>query len=86
MRILRDRVILKRIPLPTQTKGGIHLPLSAVELPQLAHIKFVGPKNPDRLKPGDLVIPRKFEGRPIFIDNEDCVEMFIKDLLAIVED
>jgi chaperonin GroES len=84
IKLRHDNVIVKRIPIPSTTKGGVVLPLAAIELPQLANIIAIGPRNPEKLKPGDLVILSKFKGLLYELYGEDYYLLHINDLLAVV--
>lgn len=86
LRLLHNWVIVERIPVPQTTQGGIHLPLIAIELPQLGHIKFIGPKNPDNLVVGNLVMFRKFEGKRIQIEAAELWLLTIDDLLLTIKE
>lgn len=86
LRLVHDRVLVKRISTPTQTKGGIYLPLVATELPQLGHITHLGTNNPNELSVGDLVLVKKFEGARLWVIGEELWAFRQEDLLAIITD
>lgn len=86
IRMRNNRVLVKRIPIPEKTKGGIILPLQAIELPQLAHVISIGPINPEQIQPGDMVLIKKFEGHRWEKDGEVFHLMHISDLLAVIKD
>lgn len=86
LRLIQDRVLVRRIAPPSTTKGGIYLPLLATELPQLGHIHAIGPKNPDLLRIGDLVLVKKFEGVRIYLDDIEYYLFYLDEVLAVVRD
>ncbi len=90
---LADRVIVKMIEAEDKTSGGIILPGSAQEKPQVAEVVEVGPgglvdgKEIEMvLKKGQKVIASKFAGNEVKIDEEEFTIMRQSDILAIVED
>lgn len=85
-----DRVLVRRITQPTSTQGGIILPDRAQQLPQLGFVIAIGPKNPEEIMPGDMVIVKKFEGsrwEPDPINKPEEVYWLFRrdDILAVVE-
>ncbi|HPX70377.1 MAG TPA: co-chaperone GroES [Bacillota bacterium] len=84
---LGERVLIKRLEAEEKTKGGIVLPGSAQEKPQMAEVVAVGPGTEEvkmEVKPGDKVIFSKYAGNEIKVDGEDMILMSQKDILAIV--
>ena len=86
IQLLHDRVLIRRIPIPEKTRGGIILPLKAIELPQIGHIVAIGPHNPDLLAVGSMVIIRRFEGQRVWLNGEELHLLRIEDLLAEVRE
>lgn len=86
IRMRNNRVLVKRIPIPETTRGGLILPLSAIELPQLANVISIGPINPENIQVGDLVLIKKFEGHRWEHNGEVLHLMHISDLLAVIKD
>lgn len=84
--LIHDRVLIKRIPMPSTTKGGIYLPLIATELPQLGHIHALGTRNPDGLRLGDLVLVKKFEGVRLYLEDIEYYLFYLDEILAVVRD
>lgn len=80
-----DYVLVRRLPIPATTLGGIILPLKAIELPQLGRILHVGWKNPEGLQPGDLVLLPKFGGLCYAFDSEDLYLFRTGELLAVIQ-
>ena len=89
---LGDRVVIKMIEVEETTRGGIVLPGSAKEKPQVAEIVAVGPGgNIDgkevvmQVKVGDRVLISKYAGTEIKINNVEYTILKQSDILAIVE-
>ena len=91
---LGDRVLIKVLASEEKTKGGIVLPDTAKEKPQMGEVVAVGPgrilENGSRVtldvKAGDKVVYSKFSGSEL---KEDGIDYLIlngeRDILAIVE-
>jgi chaperonin GroES len=92
VRPLHDRVLVKRLELEEQVRGGIIIPDSAKEKPQEAEVIAVGPgkfqDDGSRLKldvkKGDKVLVGKYSGSDIKIDDEDYVILREDEILAVV--
>ena len=93
LRPLDDRVVIKPSEAQGKTAGGIYLPDTAKEKPQVGKIVWVGPgKVQDdgkraamSVKKGDEVIYGKYMGNEIEIDGEKYVIVRESDLLGVVE-
>ena len=91
IRPLHDRVIVKRIEEDQKTKGGIIIPDTAKEKPQMAEVIAAGPgkKSEDGklmaldVKKGDKVLFSKYSGNEIKIDGEELLIMKEDDILGI---
>lgn len=89
---LGDRVFVKISESEEKTAGGIFLPDSAKEKPQVGEIVQVGPgkRNDDgsrqgmEVNVGDRVLYSKYAGTDIKLGNDDYVLLSEKDILAIV--
>lgn len=89
---LSDRVFIKVVAPEDKTTGGIFLPDSAQEKPQVGEITAVGPgrfgKKGSRLeldvKAGDQVLYSKYAGTEIKLEDEEYILLAEKDILAIV--
>jgi chaperonin GroES len=89
---LGDRVFVKVKDSEEKTAGGILLPDSAKEKPQVGEVVAVGAgkRNEDGsrqavdLKLGDQVLYSKYAGTDIKLGSEDYVLLSEKDVLAIV--
>jgi len=93
LRPLDDRVVIKQLDAEEKTTGGIILPDTAKEKPQMGTIIAVGPgKTLDNGKRGkmsvkkkDKVVYGKYIGSEIEIDREKYVILRESDILGIIE-
>ncbi len=90
---LFDKVVLRRIDAVETTKGGIVLPGSAQEKPQVSLVVAVGPGGlvdgkevVMTLNVGDKVIIGKYSGTEVKLDGVDYQIVSQADVLAVVED
>ncbi|MGK7889961.1 MAG: co-chaperone GroES [Leptolyngbyaceae cyanobacterium] len=89
---LGDRVFVKVSESEEMTSGGILLPGSAQEKPQMGEIAAIGPgKRGDDgarqemdVKVGDKVLYSKYAGTDIKLGSDEYVLLSEKDILAIV--
>ncbi|ELR96574.1 co-chaperone GroES [Gloeocapsa sp. PCC 73106] len=89
---LGDRVFVKVSPSEEKTSGGILLPETAKEKPQLGEIVAVGSgklnddgtRAPIEVKVGDKVLYSKYAGTDIKFGGDDYVLLSEKDILASV--
>lgn len=87
---LGDRVLVKVSASEETTAGGILLPDTAKEKPQVGEITAVGPgkRNEDgsrqtpEVKVGDKVLYSKYAGTEIKLGNDEYVLLSEKDILA----
>ena len=89
---LFDRVVIKNVETEEVTRGGIVLPGSAKENPQMAEVLAVGPGGmvdgkevAMQVKKGDRVVYSKYAGTEVKLDNEEFVILKQNDILAIVK-
>ena len=89
---LCDRVVIKMLESEETTKGGIVLPGSAKEKPQMAEVIEVGPGGmvdgkevKMEVKKGDKVIYSKYAGTEVKLDGDEYIIVRQSDILAIVE-
>lgn len=89
---LADRVVIKMLEKEEVSKGGIILPGSAQEKPQVAEIVAVGPggvvDGKDvimEVEVGDHVLISKYAGTEVKIDDVEYTILRQIDILAIVE-
>lgn len=89
---LGDRVFVKVSPSEEKTAGGILLPDTAKEKPQIGEVVQVGPGkrnddgsySPVEVKVGDKVLYSKYAGTDIKLGGDDYVLLTEKDILAAV--
>lgn len=88
-----DKVVIVNKPAEEVTTSGIVLPGSAKEKPQTAEVIAVGPGgNVDgkeitmHVKPGDVVLYRKYAGTEVKFDDTEYIIMSQSDILAIIEE
>lgn len=90
---LDDRVVIKPLEAQDKTAGGIFLPDTAKEKPQMGKVVWMGPgkiqddgkRGPMSVKKSDEVIYPKYMGNDIEIDGQQYVILRESDLLGIVE-
>ena len=93
LRPLDDRIIIKQSEAEEKTSGGIILPDSAKEKPQIGKIIAVGPgallddgkRAKMSVKKNDKVLYAKYMGSDVEIDNEKYVIIKESDVLGIIE-
>jgi chaperonin GroES len=89
---LGDRVFVKVSAKEEKTAGGIFLPDTAKEKPQVGEVAAVGPgkRNDDgsrqepEVKVGDKVLYSKYAGTDVKIGDDEYILLAEKDILAIV--
>jgi len=93
IRPLHDRVVVKRLELKEQVRGGIIIPDTAKEKPQEAEVVAVGPgklndegkRSPMDVKKGDRILIGKYSGSEIKIDDEELVIVREDEILAVLD-
>ena len=90
---LFDRIVIKKVEEKTAAFGGIVLPDSAKEKPQMAEVIAVGPGGmvdgkeiAMQVKVGDKILYSKYAGNDFKIDGEELTVLRQSDVLAVVED
>jgi chaperonin GroES len=89
---LGDRVFVRVNPSEEKTAGGLYLPDTAKEKPQVGEVIAlgVGKRNEDgsrqeiEVKVGDRVLYSKYAGTDIKLGTEEYVLLSEKDILAVV--
>ena len=93
LRPLDDRIIIRQLEAEGKTTGGIILPDTAKEKPQIGKVVVAGPgkvldngkRNKMSVKKGDEVIYGKYMGNEVEIDGDKLVILRESDVLGIVE-
>ena len=89
---LGDRVFVKVSASEEKTAGGLYLPDTAKEKPQVGEIVALGPgkRNDDgsrqelEVKVGDKVLYSKYAGTDVKLGTDEYVLLSEKDILAVV--
>ena len=93
IRPLQDRVLVKRIEEEEKTKGGIIIPDTAKEKPQMGVIMAAGKGKktedgklvPLDVKQGDKVLFSKYAGTEVKVEGDELLIMREDDILGVVE-
>jgi chaperonin GroES len=93
LRPLDDRIVIKQSKAEEKTTGGIFLPDTAKEKPQIGKVVAVGvgklldsgKRGEMTLKKNDQVIYAKYMGSDVEVDGEKYVILRESDVLGIVE-
>ena len=89
---LSDRVVIQALEAEEKTTGGIYLPDTAKEKPQMGKVVACGPGKTsdtgDLIKPevkvGDKVLYGKYSGTDVTVDGTDYLIVRESDILAIL--
>ena len=92
VRPLHDRIIVQRLEEGEQKVGGIIIPDTAKEKPQVGEVIAVGPgardddgeRIPMDVSVGDKVLYSKFAGTEVKLDTGEYLVLSERDILAIV--
>ena len=93
LRPLDNRVVVEQMEAEEKTSGGIFLPDTAKEKPQMGKVIAVGPgslldggqRGTMSVKKGDEVIYGKYMGNDVEVEGKKYVILRESDLLGIVE-
>jgi chaperonin GroES len=93
IRPLHDRILVKRVEEEEKTKGGIIIPDTAKEKPQMGEVIAAGNGKkteegkviPLDVKKGDKVLFSKYTGNEVKVEGEELLIMKEDDILGIVE-
>jgi chaperonin GroES len=93
LRPLDDGVVIKQLDAEEKTTGGIILPDTAKEKPQIGKVVATGPgklldngkRNKMSVKKNDEVIYARYIGNDVEIDREKYVILKESDVLGIIE-
>ena len=89
---LSDRVVVEPLEAEAKTSGGIYLPDTAKEKPQMGKVVAVGPgkvsdsgqKIPMEVKVNNKILYGKYSGTDVNIEGKDYLIMRESDILAII--
>ena len=92
-RPLHDRVVVRRIEGKEKTKGGIIIPDTAKEKPQMGEVIAAGGGRktedgkviPLDVKKGDKVLFSKYAGNEIKIEGVELLIMREEDILGVIQ-
>ncbi len=91
LRPLANRIALRPIKEPEQTRGGLHIPALAKDTPQQGEVVAVGPgryvkgeRIPMELTVGQTVLFGKYDGTEVTVDNEKYVIIEETEVLAVI--
>jgi chaperonin GroES len=90
---LADKVLIRPLEQEERTKGGIVLPDTAKEKPQMGKVLAVGSgrmldngeRQPVAVTEGQTVLYSKYSGTEIAVEDEKLLLVAERDILAIVE-
>ena len=89
---LFDKIVIEAVESCEKTAGGLYLPDSAKEKPQMAKVIAVGPGGIDdgkeivmQIKVGDTILYNKYAGSEFKLDGNEVTILRQSDVLAIVE-
>ncbi|MGA1979073.1 MAG: co-chaperone GroES [Sedimentisphaerales bacterium] len=93
LRPLDDRIVIEQSEAEEKTAGGIILPDTAKEKPQIGKVAAIGPgkllddgkRSKMSVKKNDEVIYAKYIGSEVEIDGEKFVVLHESDVLGIIE-
>ncbi len=90
---LFDKIVIEEVEKVEKTAGGIVLPGTAQEKPQLAKVIAVGPGGVIdgkevvmQIKVGDIILFNKYAGSQFKLENKEVTILRQSDVLAIVEE
>lgn len=89
MKPIADRVVIKPAPAEEKTRGGIIIPDTVKEKPQMGEVIAVGPGKDGEdmtVKVGDKVLYGKYAGQELNYKGEDYLIVRQDDILVILED
>ena len=84
---LDDRVVIKAVEIKEKQVGGIYIPDTAKEKPQIGEIIAVGTDEDlkEAVKVGDKILYAKYGGTEVEVENAKYIIVQRSDILAVVE-
>ena len=93
LKTVLNKVIVEPVEAETVTKGGIIIPDTAQEKPQMAEVVAVGPGGlidgkevTMQVNVGDKVLYSKYAGSEFKLDGKEVIILRQSDILAIVNE
>jgi len=93
IRPLQDRILVKRIEEEEKTSGGIIIPDTAKEKPQMGEVVAAGhgkkgddgKETPLDVKKGDKILFSKYAGTEVKVEGDEYLIMREDDILGVIE-
>lgn len=88
-RPLHERVIVKEIPSPEKTSGGLLIPSEAREIPTTGVVLMVGNlvnREGEDIMAGDIVMYMKYAGLPVTVDGVECRILMCNDIICVKDE
>ncbi len=82
---LADRIVAKSLEAETKSPGGIIIPESAKEKPQMGKVLAVG-KEVKEVKEGDTILYTKYGPNEVKLDGQELLLIKEEDVLAVVKE
>lgn len=85
-RPIHERVIVKEIPTPDRTGGGLFIPQEAQEMPTTGAVLMVGNlvnREGENIAAGDTVMYMKYAGLPVNVDGQACRILMVNDIICV---
>lgn len=84
---LDDRVVIKSLEVKEKQVGGIYIPDTAKEKPQIGEIIAIGSDEDlqEVVKVGDQILYAKYGGTEVELEGQKLIIVSRSDILAVVE-
>lgn len=85
-RPIHERVIVKDVPVPDKTSGGLFIPNEAKDVPTEGVVQSMGAlvnKQGEDLSVGDHVMYMKYAGLPIKMNGEEYRILLCNDIICV---
>lgn len=85
MRLLKDRVLVRRVPQPTETESGIYTGVTpTTQQADFGVVDSIGP-DVDEVAVGDCIAFALYTGDPVQVGGETLLVLRPGDIFAVVE-
>jgi len=81
---LADRIVAKSLEAEVKTSGGLYIPDTAKEKPQVGEVLAVG-KDVKEVHVGDQILYAKYGPNEVKVDGEELLLLKEEDVLAVVK-